>query len=79
MPSMALLFTPQARGKTLAEKMRAAFRAFRDRREQRLAARHLAQLDDHLLKDIGIGRSEINYMVYSLQTKGSCHHDGMAA
>ncbi|WEX12009.1 DUF1127 domain-containing protein [Chelativorans sp. AA-79] len=36
-----------------------AFRSYRARRAYREAARALEAMDDHLLKDIGIARSQI--------------------
>jgi uncharacterized protein YjiS (DUF1127 family) len=38
-----------------------AYRAWSDMRR---ASRHLASMDDRLLRDIGVSRSEINRMVY---------------
>jgi uncharacterized protein YjiS (DUF1127 family) len=48
------MFTPR---------MRAAYQAFRDYRVRRSAVWTLAAMDDALLKDIGIGRSEIHSAV----------------
>jgi uncharacterized protein YjiS (DUF1127 family) len=33
-------------------------------RDRRAALHHLAELDDHMLKDIGISRSEIEWALY---------------
>ena len=52
---------------TFMPKMRAAYHAFRDRRR---AVRTLSMMEDALLKDIGIGRSEIHPAVYSFQYDG---------
>lgn len=41
--------------------LRASVWALRDRREQRAAARALSAMDDHLLKDIGVSRLEIDF------------------
>lgn len=38
-------------------------RSMAQRRQLRLAEQQLASLDDRMLKDIGIGRSEISYVV----------------
>jgi uncharacterized protein YjiS (DUF1127 family) len=46
-------------GKTLAGLVREAYRAYRSRRERLLAEHELAELDDYLLKDMGISRSDI--------------------
>jgi uncharacterized protein YjiS (DUF1127 family) len=51
--------------KTFFGRLRAAYKAYRDSRARRLATHTLAELDDHLLKDIGITRSEILSVVYS--------------
>jgi uncharacterized protein YjiS (DUF1127 family) len=48
---------------TFTPRMRAAFHAFRDYRVRRSAVWTLAAMDDVLLKDIGIGRSEIDSAV----------------
>ena len=45
--------------KTLAEMVRDAYRAYRSRRARLLAVHELAGLDDYLLKDMGISRSDI--------------------
>jgi uncharacterized protein YjiS (DUF1127 family) len=41
--------------------LRASVWALRDRREQRATTRALSAMDDHLLKDIGVSRLEINF------------------
>ncbi|WP_353646897.1 DUF1127 domain-containing protein [Mesorhizobium sp. WSM2239] len=47
--------------------MRAAYRSFRSYRARRLAERTLAAMEDALLKDIGISRSEIDAVVRGLK------------
>ncbi|MEI8699612.1 MULTISPECIES: DUF1127 domain-containing protein [Mesorhizobium] len=47
--------------------MRAAYRSFRDYRVHRMAERTLAAMEDALLKDIGISRSEIGLVVRGLK------------
>jgi uncharacterized protein YjiS (DUF1127 family) len=42
-----------------------ACKAWRARRQHYLAARTLAGLSDHTLKDMGIARSDIHALVYS--------------
>jgi uncharacterized protein YjiS (DUF1127 family) len=49
---------------TFTPRMRAAYHAFRDYRVRRSAVWTLAGMDDALLKDIGIGRSEIHPAVH---------------
>ena len=44
--------------------MRAAYGALLDYNARRRAARTLSALDDFMLKDMGIGRSEIHSRVY---------------
>jgi uncharacterized protein YjiS (DUF1127 family) len=51
------IFTPR---------IRAAFDSLLDYQARRRAARVLAGLDDALLKDMGIGRSEIRSRVHGL-------------
>ena len=52
------------RGRSLPGKIWAAYRTYRVRRENHLAARTLAGLSDHTLKDMGISRCEIHSRVY---------------
>ena len=47
-------------------RIRAAYDSFLDYQARRRAARVLAGLDDGLLKDMGIGRSEIHSRVHGL-------------
>ena len=51
---------------TLTPRMRAAYRSFCDYRTRRRAVRVLGAMEDGLLKDIGIGRSEIHFAVQNL-------------
>ncbi|RWK47207.1 MAG: DUF1127 domain-containing protein [Mesorhizobium sp.] len=48
--------------------MRAAYHSFRNYRIHRMAERTLAAMDDALLKDIGISRSEIGLVVRGLKS-----------
>lgn len=59
-----LTLTLPGTDKTFLARLKAAYRAYRDSRARRLATHTLAVLDDHLLKDIGITRSEILSVVY---------------
>jgi uncharacterized protein YjiS (DUF1127 family) len=52
------IFTPR---------MRAAFQSYRDYRARRQAIQTLAAMDDALLKDIGISRSDILAVVCGLK------------
>lgn len=53
----------------------AAFRAIRSRQGKRKAIRDLRALPDHLLKDIGMGRSDIPAVVEALQSPGRLDND----
>ena len=48
-------------------RMRAAYDAFRNYRVHRMAERALSAMDDALLRDIGISRSEIGSVVRGLE------------
>ena len=50
----------------LKPRMRAAYDALLDYNARRRAARTLCALDDFMLKDMGIGRSEIHARVHGL-------------
>ncbi len=52
---------------SLTPRMRAAYRSFRGYQARRLAVRTLAAMEDALLKDIGISRSEIGSVVHGLR------------
>jgi uncharacterized protein YjiS (DUF1127 family) len=68
MSTLALKLLSQNAERTLLGKLVSAWRAFRDCREQRAAARALSGMDDHLLKDIGVTRLEIRAAEYGLRT-----------
>ena len=51
--------------------MRAAYRAFKESQARRSAVRTLSGLDDFMLKDIGIHRSEIDAVVAGLPARGA--------
>ena len=51
---------------TLTPKIRAAYFSFQDYRSRQRAMRTLATLDDGLLKDIGISRSQIPSVIDGL-------------
>jgi len=57
----------QAEGRAhgLAAFVRQQWRAYWERRAQRLTVVMLSALDDQTLRDIGVGRSEIDSVVYS--------------
>ena len=46
--------------------MRATYRAFKESQARRSAVRTLSGLDDTMLKDIGVSRSEIDAVVAGL-------------
>jgi uncharacterized protein YjiS (DUF1127 family) len=60
--------------KTLLGGLQTAFRAFQIRRARQAASLTLAAMDDHMLKDIGISRSEIDSAVCGLQPGGRRGH-----
>ena len=49
-----------------APRMRGAYRSFHNYRAERRAVLTLGMMDDHLLKDIGISRSQIPSVVHGL-------------
>jgi uncharacterized protein YjiS (DUF1127 family) len=49
--------------------------SYREWSEMRRATRHLVSLDDRLLRDIGVSRSEINRMVYGPAQMRKVDHD----
>ncbi|MFO1056006.1 MAG: DUF1127 domain-containing protein [Dongiaceae bacterium] len=53
--------------RAVADGVRGALAAARERRIRRRAARELARFDDRLLADIGIGRGEIGAVVARLR------------
>ena len=67
MSTLTLNLLSQDAERTLRGKLLSAWRAFRDRREQRAAALALAGMDDHLLQDIGLTRLEIRAAEYGLR------------
>lgn len=73
-----LLYQERERG-VLARMRRSvadAWSAYRSWSEARRATRHLTGLDDRLLRDIGVSRSEINRMVYGPRADRMTDHDG---
>lgn len=57
------LLSPAGRISTLASTIGATCRAYWQHRANRRAIWSLAELDDYLLKDIGVARSEIQSLV----------------
>jgi uncharacterized protein YjiS (DUF1127 family) len=66
MSTLALRLSHDSTYKTFGMRIRSAYRALRAYRERRLGMRSLESMEDHLLKDIGIGRSEIGLAVMGL-------------
>jgi len=54
---------PSAARPSLLQRLVAAYRTAAERRRLRLAERQLEGLDDRMLRDMGIGRSEIRRVV----------------
>lgn len=67
MSILTLEFRAARRSSALTGKILAAYRAFQANRARRIASRALSAMDDHMLKDIGISRSEIPMAVYGLR------------
>lgn len=63
------------RSPALAATILAAYRAFRLARARRAAGRALSAMEDHMLKDLGISRSEIPLIVYGLRPAHGDHAD----
>ena len=55
---------PQSLVQPVAGAVRRAWRGYRHRKAQRATVRMLAGLDDHMLKDLGMARGEIQSVVY---------------
>lgn len=53
-----------------------AWAGYRNWAEARRATRHLAGLDERMLRDIGVSRSEINRMVFGPRIVGTTSHEG---
>lgn len=53
-----------ARLGSLGDVLRSAWRNHARRRRDNIAAHRLARLDDHLLRDVGIGRCDIDAAVH---------------
>jgi uncharacterized protein YjiS (DUF1127 family) len=56
---------PLRSGRSLGEGLKAAWRAYWQRRVWRAAAEVLRRLDDRALRDIGISRAEVDCVVLS--------------
>jgi uncharacterized protein YjiS (DUF1127 family) len=65
MSTVSMRFAVSNREPSVFQRIRAAAKSYRIRRQHYLTARALAGLSDHLLKDMGIARSEIHALVYS--------------
>jgi len=57
----------RARLGSFGETLHSAWRNHERRRRETIAARRLARLDDHLLRDIGIDRADIGSAVHRRQ------------
>jgi uncharacterized protein YjiS (DUF1127 family) len=78
MSTLTLRLSNDSAHRTLAMRIWTAFRAFLAYRERRLATRSLEAMDDNLLKDIGISRSQIGWAVYSLGSERRLGYERMA-
>jgi uncharacterized protein YjiS (DUF1127 family) len=63
--SMRSTASTRTRARSLAGNIWAGYKAYLLRRQHQLAARALSGLSDHMLKDMGIARSEIHALVRS--------------
>lgn len=62
-------------GSALLESLTAIWRAYRKSGTRRVAIRSLESLDDYMLKDMGITRSEIRSVVQGPQGERRLRHD----
>jgi len=67
--------TVRGAGYALLNSMTAAWRAHRRNRVRRVAILDLEGLDDHMLKDMGIARSEIGSVVHGSRSERRLSHD----
>lgn len=70
-----LEFLAARRSSALAGRILAAYRALQVNRARRMASRTLSAMEDHVLKDIGISRSEIPMVVCGLRPARGDHAD----
>ncbi len=63
MSMFTITLSGESTHKTFVTRFRGAFHAFRTYREHRIATRNLEAMEDFLLKDIGISRTEISAAV----------------
>jgi uncharacterized protein YjiS (DUF1127 family) len=75
MSTITLGLSARGAEKTLHGRLRAAYRAFQFYRERRAALLSLGAMDDHILKDIGIDRSEIGSAIYGLRSERRHGHE----
>jgi len=77
--AITLLLSPDNREMSLIERMRVAYHAFLAHRSQQRTVRDLSSLEDHLLKDIGITRSEIMSIAYGSPNERMRSHENRTA
>jgi uncharacterized protein YjiS (DUF1127 family) len=75
MSILALAFPAARRRSFLSGKILATYRTFQVNRARRIAGRALSAMEDHMLKDIGISRSEIPMVVHGLRPAHGDHAD----
>lgn len=64
MPTLTIRSPASALAPTWVAKLRLAFQAYRARQAHYRAVKHLSELDDFLLKDIGVPRCEIDWLAH---------------
>jgi uncharacterized protein YjiS (DUF1127 family) len=77
MSTLTLRFSDGA-DKTVAARLRAAYHSFRTALVRRHTVRSLVELDDHILKDIGLTRGDVLSLAHGLRAEKR-HHDATAS